>query len=34
MAMVMRANKAYGELGEHVASYASAAETLAVFVEG
>jgi pyruvate dehydrogenase E1 component len=30
MAMVMRANKAYGELGGHVASYASAAEIFEV----
>ncbi len=30
LAMVMRANKAYGELGGHVASYASAAEIFEV----
>jgi pyruvate dehydrogenase complex dehydrogenase (E1) component len=29
LAMVVGANKAYGELGGHVASYASAAETIA-----
>ena len=28
LAMVMRANRAYGELGGHIASYASAAETV------
>ena len=30
LAMVMRANKAYGELGGHIASYASAAEIFEV----
>jgi pyruvate dehydrogenase E1 component len=30
LAMVVRANKAYGELGGHIASYASAAEIFEV----
>jgi pyruvate dehydrogenase complex dehydrogenase (E1) component len=30
LAMVMRANQAYGELGGHIASYASAAEIFEV----
>ena len=30
LAMVMRANKAYGDLGGHIASYASAAEIFEV----
>ena len=30
LAMVVRANKAYGELGGHIASYASAADLFEV----